>query len=48
MKFNYQTDVDGKGKRLKNLKKKTFLKIRDYQIFDYILKKFGSKKLYNQ
>ena len=47
MKFNYQTVMlmAGKGKRLKKLKeKKPFLKIRDYQIFDYILKKFGSKK----
>ena len=47
MKFNYQTVMlmAGKGKRLKKLKeKKPFLKIGDYQIFDYILKKFGSKK----
>ena len=47
LKLNYQTVMlmAGKGKRLKTLKeKKPFLKIRDYQIFDYILKKYGSKK----
>ena len=49
MKFSYQTVMlmAGKGKRLKTLKeKKPFLKIKDYQIFDYILKKYGSKKNY--
>ena len=35
----------GKGERVKNLKeKKPFLNIRDYKIYEYIFKKYGSKK----
>ncbi len=37
----------GKGKRMKALKeKKPFLKINNQKIYEYILKKFGSKKKY--
>ncbi len=35
----------GKGKRVKELKeKKPFLKIKNYMIYDYIFKKYGTKK----
>merc|ERR1711991_1230974 len=37
----------GKGKRVKALKeKKPFLKIKNQNIYEYILKKFGSNKKY--
>ena len=39
--------IAGKGKRVKALKeKKPFLKINNQKIYEYILKKFGSKKKY--